>query len=69
MPELLISHEEFYRFVIEIALDELHPSHRCTCEYWTCFTVFPLSVWQEIVFHARQTCRQQTNTLTETKLR
>ena len=32
------------------------------------FTLFPLSVWQEIVFHARQTCKQQTNSLSETKL-
>ena len=38
------------------------------CKNWMCFTLFPLSVWQEIVFHARQTCKQQTNTLTETKL-
>ena len=28
-----------------------------------CFTLFPLSVWQEIVFHVRQTCKQQTHFL------
>ena len=41
---------------------------RIPCENWTCFTLFPLSVWQEIVFHARQTCKQQRNTLSQEKL-
>ena len=27
-----------------------------------------ISVWQEIIFNARQTCKKQINTLTETKL-
>ena len=27
------------------------------------FNSIPLSIWQEIVFHARQTRKQQTNTL------
>ena len=39
------------------------PSIQVACINWLCFTPFPLSVWQEIVFHARQTCKQQTNTL------
>ena len=32
---------------------------------WLCPTLSPLSVWQEIVFYARQTFNQQTNTLSE----
>ena len=32
-------------------------------ENWLSFTLLPLSVWKEIVFHARQTCKQQTTHL------
>ena len=38
------------------------------CKNWTCFSLFPSSVWLEIVFYARQTCEQQTKTLYQTKL-
>ena len=31
--------------------------------------IAPLSFWQEIVFYARQTCEQQTNTLSQTYLK
>ena len=28
------------------------------CKIWLLFTLFPLSVWQQIAFHARQACEQ-----------
>ena len=31
------------------------------CENWTCFSLFSLSIWQEIVFHATQTFDKQTH--------
>ena len=38
------------------------------CQICLRFTLFPFSVWQEIVFQATLTCEQQTNTLSQTKL-
>ena len=38
-------------------------SSQVPCLIWPCFTLFPLTVWQEIGFHARLTCQQRTNTL------
>ena len=46
----------------------LHPPHRHPAKFGYALLYFPLYVWQEIVFQAKQTCKQQTNTLTETKL-
>ena len=45
-----------------------HPPQSQPCWIWACFTLFPLSVWQEIVFHERQTCEQQIDSLSKTKL-
>ena len=55
-----------HRFIASDGLHR-HMLHTGTpCENWTCFSLFLLSVRQEIVFHARQTCKEQTNTLSET---
>ena len=44
------------------------PSAQLPCQFGLCFTLFPFSVWQEIVFQARQTWEQQSNTLSQTRL-
>ena len=41
--------------LVDIAFDPiLHTD--IPCENWMCFTLLPLSVWQEIVLYVRQTC-------------
>ena len=37
------------------------------CQIYLCFMPFLFAVWQEIVFHARLTCEQQTNTFSQIK--
>ena len=44
-----------------VIIATIHPPHRYPAKFG-CFTLFPLSVWKEIVFHARQPCEQQTDT-------
>ena len=38
-----------------VRAQNVHPP-QVPCENWLFLTLFPLSVWQEVVFHARQTC-------------
>ena len=47
--------------------DLLHPP-QFPYQICLCFILFPFSVWQEIVVLARQTCKQQATTLSQTNL-
>ena len=50
-------------YVIIPILVGQHPPHRYALRKLDVFYSIPLVCWQEIVFHARQTCKQQTHFL------